>query len=78
MDKEKMNARELSEKELEQVSGGAKQERVKVEIYCKDCGNVIDNWQEIKGTVSLGYMQVNFCTNCNSQNIGQREIPLQS
>ena len=68
---------ELNDEELNQVSGGAKTELVKVEIYCKDCGIVIDSWQEIKGTASMGYMHVNFCTNCNSPNIGRREIPLQ-
>ena len=69
---------ELNDKELEQVSGGAKQERVKVEIYCKDCGNVIDSWQENKGIASVGHPKVYFCNNCNSQNIGRREISIQS
>ena len=69
---------ELNDEELSQVSGGAKQELVKVEIYCKDCGIVIDSWQESKGMPSVGHPKVYFCTNCNSQNIGQRETPLQS
>ena len=69
---------ELNDEELSQVSGGAKPERVKVEIYCKDCGTVISSWQETKGMPSVGHPKVYFCTNCNSQNIGRREISLQS
>ena len=78
MEKEKMNRRKLTDEELSQVSGGAEQELVKVEIYCKDCETVFYSWQEIKGIPSMGHPKVYFCTNCNSQNIGQREIPLQS
>ena len=69
---------ELNDEELSQVSGGAEQELVKVEVYCKDCGTVFYSWEEIKGIPSMGHPKVYFCTNCNSQNIGQREIPLQS
>ena len=69
---------ELKEEELEKIAGGAKLERVKVEIYCKDCGNVIHSWQETKGIASAGHPKVEFCTNCNSPNIGRREISLQS
>ena len=70
---------ELKEKDLEKVAGGVKLERVKVEIYCKDCGNVIDSWQETKGLVaSASCVQITDCNNCGSENIGRREIPLQN
>ena len=69
---------ELKEENLEKVAGGVvKAEKVKVEIYCKDCDNVISSWQEIKGTASAGHIQITICNNCNSQNIGRIEIPLQ-
>ena len=70
---------ELKEEDLEKVAGGAKLERVKVEIYCKDCGNVIRSWQETKGLVaSVDSVKITDCNNCGSENIGRREIPLQN
>ena len=70
---------ELKEEDLEKVAGGAKLERVKVEIYCKDCGNVIHSWHETKGIeVSASSMQITFCNKCGSENIGRRETPLQN
>ena len=67
---------ELKEENLEKVAGGLKDEKVKVEIYCKNCGNVISSWQDIKGTASAGHIQITICNNCGSENLGRREIPL--
>lgn len=71
------NAVELKDEELEKEASGTKLDRVKVEIYCKDCDNVIYSWQEIKGEASAGLRQVKLYSNCYSTNIGRREIPVQ-
>lgn len=74
---EENNAVELKDEELEKVAGETKLDRVKVEIHCKDCDNVIYSWQGIKGEASAGLRQVKLYNNCYSTNIGRRELPLQ-
>ena len=74
---EENNAVELKDEELEKEAGGTKLDRVKVEIYCKDCDNVIYSWQEIKGEASAGLRQVKLYNNCYFTNVGRREIPVQ-